>query len=281
MVLIANIFVLWSIFIDGREYRGLALIAVLMLVLRATIGNIEFAQINLLVLLTFLLYWQRRETVLGGVWLGVGMILKPILVIVLIYPIMRRQWLSLLGVVLAGFILSTITIIVFGADMFFGYFLNNPIVQHMPPYLYTEEVNQSLLATILRLTNYDFSGPSVYLQPVFFASALIISGVTALLIYRKHHEKDFYADWALTLTIAYALLIFPKTLFTYSVFLIVPVVMVYTNRKELPANFWLIVVFITTVYVLVSLWVHFVFVAMLITWIFITGGCFRLRYENA
>ncbi|MCP4357571.1 MAG: DUF2029 domain-containing protein [Chloroflexi bacterium] len=55
--------------------------------LPSTLEVLDVAQINFLALFAFLLFWRRRDKISGGIWLGVGIIIKPILLIVLIYPL--------------------------------------------------------------------------------------------------------------------------------------------------------------------------------------------------
>ncbi|MCP4357570.1 MAG: hypothetical protein GY796_06095 [Chloroflexi bacterium] len=64
--------------------------------------------------------------------------------------------------------------------MFFSYFTHNPILNEMENYLYVEIVNQSLLATILRLTAFDFSA-SPFVQPLFLGLGMMITVVSAFL----------------------------------------------------------------------------------------------------
>ena len=276
IVLILDIILLWSIFYDQTDYKHLLLAALLTLVLASTFETLGHAQINFIVLLAFLLYWQKRESLIGGVWLGIGMMVKPILVIVLIYPILRRHWRSLLGVAVAIIVSSVITIIAFGPGMFFGYFMSNPIVLKMPNYLYTEDINQSLLATILRLTNFDFSAGSPYLQPIFIITAMLFTGITSFLVFHRKDEQEPYSDYALALTITFALLLFPKTLTHYAVLLIVPILTIWTNRQNTSISPWYTLVFITIEFVLVSLGGNFIFISILIAWLFVAGICIKL-----
>ena len=160
--------------------------------------------------------------------------------------------------------------------MFFGYFMSNPIVLKMPNYLYTEDINQSLLATILRLTNFDFSAGSPYLQPIFIITAMLFTGITSFLVFHRKDEQEPYSDYALALTITYALLLFPKTLTHYAVLLIVPILTIWTNRQNTSISPWLTLVFITIEFVLVSLGGNFIFISILIAWLFVAGICIKL-----
>ncbi len=276
IILTIDILVLWQILGHGTKYEHLLLVASLTLVLASVFQTLSHAQINFLVLLAFLLYWKNRESLTGGIWLGLGIIVKPILVIVLIYPILRRSWRSLLGTGVGILVSSAFTILIFGPGMFFGYFTDNPIVSEMPNYLFTEEVNQSLLATILRLTNFDFGNGSPYLQPIFVFAALSLSAITLFLIFFRKDDDKLYSDFALALTLTYALLIFPKTLNHYAVLLIVPILVIWENREDIGINPWLIFMFITVEYVLVSLEGNFVFISFLIAWLVLAGICTTL-----
>jgi hypothetical protein len=276
IVLILDIIILWSIFYDKTDYKNLILVALLTLTLEATHYTLMHTQINFIVLLAFLMYWQKRESITGGIWLGIGMIVKPILAIVLIYPVLRKHWRPLLGVVVAVIVSSAITIMAFGPEMFFGYFANNPIIHKMPNYLYTEDINQSLLATILRQTNFNFSQGSPYMQPIFICISALITGITSFLIFPRKEEKESYPDYALALTITFALLLFPKTLTHYAVMLIVPILIVWTRCEEVSSSSLLILIFVTAEYVLVSLKGVFVFISILSAWLFIAGICIKL-----
>ena len=276
IAMVLDIHLLWSIFFKRIDYKHLLLVTLLTLVLGATFDTLWHAQINLVVLLAFLLYWQKQERLTGGIWLAIGIIIKPILLIVLVYPILRRHWRALLGVAAGFIVLSSITIIAFGPGMFLGYFADNPIIHSMPNYLYTENINQSLLATILRLTNFDFSNSSPYLQPMFIIAAMLFTGITGFLVFQRKDEKKIYSDYALALTITFALLIFPKTLTHYAVLLIAPTLTLWANHKEVNINSWFVLTFIAAEYVLVSLEGNFIFISILLAWLFIAGICIKL-----
>ena len=180
MILILDIVLLWKIFQSDSGLLGLALTAALVLMLRATLSTIAFGQVNFLVLLLLLLFWCDRERKRGGIWLALGIIVKPVLVFLLIYLLLRRHWRVIASTFVTLATVSILTIIVFGPVMFFSYFFANPIVYDMPDYLYTEPINQSLLATILRVTQYDFSHTSPLFQPIFIFLTLILTGITEI-----------------------------------------------------------------------------------------------------
>jgi hypothetical protein len=239
----------------------------------ATTFTFSVAQINFIILLLFLLFWRNRERIVGGIWLAIGIMLKPVLVIVLMYPFLRKHWRTFIGVIVASVVMSGITIMTFGSEMFFGYFSKNPIVLDMPNYMYTEAVNQSLLATMLRITNFSFGTISPYLYPPFIIAALLLTCITSFLVFSKKGEGNSYSDFALALTITFSLLLFPKTLTHYAVLLTVPIIMILTRFEQVNINFWHMLVFITIEFVFVSLDGNFVFISILLAWMFLAAIC--------
>ena len=144
-VLLLVIVMLWRLFQESNGVFGLLLTTVLVLLLRSTYSTISHGQVNLLALLFLLLFWRENGRLWGGVWLALGVLVKPVLVFLLLYPVLRRQWRVLTGVLVASILVSLLTILVFGLMRFFEYFTANPIANDMPEYLYTEPIDQSLL----------------------------------------------------------------------------------------------------------------------------------------
>lgn len=271
IILILDIQLLWSLFFDRRGFRSLVFVIVLVLMLESTRDTLLFTQTNFIVLLAFLLYWRKRKSLVGGIWLGIGMLVKPIFVFVLIYPVVKRHWRAIFGMITALLSASILTIIAFGPGMFFGYLTDNPIVHEMPNYMYVESVNQSLLATILRLTNFDFASGSPYLQPLFIACSFLLAGVTGFLLVREKPGQRVFSAYDMSLVITFALLLFPKTLMHYAMLLIIPLLTISICIEEFESGFWYFLVFMTCECVLVSLGESFIFAAILLAWLFIVG----------
>lgn len=133
----------------------------------------------------------------------------------------------------------------------------------MPGFVYTEMTNQSLLATILRITVYNFNDRSPLTHPLYVIFGLILTVITCWLVVSL---KDDNTDWALALILLLALIVYPSSQFFYSVLLIIPVLLLWVNREEIPIVDWGIVAFFTVVYVLIS---HssYTFVANILLWL--------------
>jgi hypothetical protein len=267
-ILVLVIILLWKTFLGESGLMGLALAAALVFMIRATLSTLAFGQTNFLVLLMLLLFWRDRERERGGIWLALGIFTKPFLAFLLVYLLLQRHWRAIASTIFALAAISLLSIVVFGPATFSSYFTANPVAK-MPDYVYTEMLNQSLLATILRLTEYDFSDTSPLTYPTFIALTLILAGITSWLVYRLDAS---HADWMLALTLSLALLLYPATLEHYSVLLIVPILLLWTHRQELIGGLWGVVVFITLTYVLISYrGGNYVFFATALNWFVLAG----------
>jgi hypothetical protein len=105
----------------------------------------------------------------------------------------------------------------------------NPAVFQVPQSMFTETINQSLLATILRWTRYDITERSPYGHPLFVILATLL---TAMTVYRMRRFRAIHPAWSFSLLICLGLLIFPKTLAHYSLFLIVPGLTLWSYRDQ-------------------------------------------------
>jgi len=271
-ILAIDIILLWRIFQRQAGLLGLLLTTALVLMLPATLWTISYGQTNFIFLLMILLFWMERDHPRGGLWLAIGIFAKPLLVFLPIYPLLRRHWRVLGGMIVALAVISLLSMVVFGPSTFANYFTGNPIVNSMPASLYTESVNQSLLANVLRLTDYDFSQSSPYTQPLFIILALLLTVSTAWLLYWIEQPQ---ADWALALTLVLALLIFPKTLVHYSVLLLVPICLIWSQRHQLPGHVWSAIAFITLEYALINHNGSAIFIAIALCWAILLGVAVR------
>ena len=259
-------------FLPTEGMLGVALCTTLLLSSLPARDTIWLAQTNFLILLTLLLFWRSPTNFAGGFALGTGILIKPILALFPIYLFLTRQWKPFFGVIAAGATLSLASIMVFGADMYFAYFLDNPITHQMPSALYSEGINQSLLATILRTLNVEIDSGHPAIMPTFLVLALVLSAASGWAI---RHVKTSNSELPLTIVLTLSLLLFPKTLSHYSVLLIVPMLMFWSRRNSLPGGAFQAGGLITTVFALCA--ADHAFVANLISWCFVCGTAIRLK----
>jgi hypothetical protein len=278
LLLAAGIVLLWQLFLKDTGVYSLLLIGALILVFRGTVSTFQTGQTNLLLLCLVLLTIRYRSSYLGGVWLTLGIFTKVFAIILLIFVVVRRKWRVLAGLIVSTVSLSLITVGAFGLITFTSYFNANPTA-NAPDYLYTENANQSLLATVLRLTDYNFSGTSPLTYPLFLIPALIFGVITVWIVYRLGRKDD---ELALLLLLSLALVVYPASLEHYSVLLLVPALLMWSRRQMLPGGVWSVVVCVTAIYGLVGVSSgNYTFYAYVITWVVLTGiSIWTLRHPT-
>jgi hypothetical protein len=271
-----NIVLLWKIFLAETNFTGLVLVTILVTTLFGTMSTIQYAQTNFLALLLLLLFWRNHMRSRGGVWLALGILAKPFLAVFLLYLVLRKHWRVIISTFVTLLVALLLALVVFGPDTIL-YFTENPNAR-VPDFQYTEWTNQSLLASILRLTEYDFSDKSPLTHPIFITLTLVLTGITSWLVYRL---DAFYIDWILALILLLSLLIYPASLMFYSVLLIIPILLFWTHRQQLVGGIWSVTTFITVVYALTSYRNgEFVFIANAFAWFVLAGiGCWALAQK--
>ncbi len=276
-VVIAFVVILSSkTFFPQEGMFGVALCTTLLLSSLPARDTIWLAQTNFMILLTLLLFWRSPAKFAGGFALGTGILIKPILALFPIYLFLTRQWKPFFGVIAAGAALSLAAIAVFGPDMYFAYFLDNPIAHQMPSALYSEGINQSLLATILRILNVEIDSGHPAVMPMFVVLALGLSIVSGWVI-RLARKDD--AEMPLSIVLTLSLLLFPKTLSHYSVLLIVPMLLLWSRRHSSFGGAIHAGGLIVAVFALCA--ADHAFVANLLSWCFVCGMAFRLKVPTS
>ncbi len=275
LILIADIVLLWRIVLDRHDVLGLLLAAAFVVMLHPTLGTLFYAQTTFAGLLTTLLVAQYSIRTVGGLWIILGFLIKPVFGVLLLLPLLRRQWRQLAAAVAIFLALSLATVLVFGSTRTFSFLTSNRATNgNTPAYLYTETVNQSLLATILRVTRYDFSGGSPLRDPVYLVVALLIVGITGWLVARRNVVSDMHA---VALLIAMALLVYPATLGDYGFVLILAIAWVWMQRSGKATNLLLTILFISVAYGLSSYDApNNSFLMHLLVWLVVAGMGVRL-----
>jgi hypothetical protein len=260
--LIGSLQLLRKLFLDGSGIWGLALAAILIFSLRATWSTIGFGQTNFLALLFALLYWRDRQRPHSGVWLALGMVVKLYFVIVLLHPTIRRQWRALAWTAIGSFILAMASLAMLGPVTFFSYFTMHP-ASRLPAWVYTERINQSLAAVVLRISGQGMGNVSSLTQPVFVVAALLLTAVTGYIVHRARHDSE----WSLALILVLALLLYPGTLAHYTVILLIPLLLIWNDRDNMWAGAWGTAGLISLIYGLIGLFQgNSTFAAILMVW---------------
>lgn len=243
--LVACIVLLRRVFFPEGGWLELGVVASLVLLLRATYTTFAFGQTSVLVALALVLCWRDRDRPLAGLWVALGILVKPIFVFFLGVLVLRRNWRAV-GVCAAALAASALLSIgVFGPEVFAAFFARP--MQRIPPWLYVGSENQSLLATLLRVAAYDPARGAPLTYPPFVVLATVIFGVACWTMWRLERR---WGALALATAVPTALLLYPQTLEHYAMLNLVPLLYLWRQREELRLSTAFVVAFLAVFYAL-------------------------------
>ena len=210
--------------LQDRSSTGLLLTCALTALIFGTYLNIKTGQTLFLILLLMALFFRDRDKFMAGFWLALGILVKPLIAVFFLWLLLKKRWTSLLLALatLAGAV--AITLAIFGPAVFQSYFAID--FSALPASSYIEPENQSLLAWALRITG--ASGPR---SVPYMVIALVLVAATVWRIRRLADSRD---DIAFAVTLVLGLLVYPGSLRSYSVLLLIPVLILCRERLLWP-----------------------------------------------
>jgi hypothetical protein len=226
------------------------------------INNIWYAQINFMVLLMLLLFWKDRTSFRGGVWLAIGVVLKPYVAILFLYLTVKRQWRVVGGMLSMLGALSILSLLAFGSATFISYFASN-FSSRLPVWYFSELANGSLYAAILRVTiSLMGEGGLGTARGIFVILAVPLAGFLLWLVNQLDTSNN---EWAMAITLPVALLLYPITAANYCVALLIPLFLLWMQREKIPGGVWSIAAFTALEFAFFgyhSGWSQFVFIGI-------------------
>jgi len=247
--LVVDIYLVWKYFSGQIEIKTFLAVATLFFLLPGTQTAIYFEHYTFILMFPLLLAWKDRDLPRSGIWLSIGIFTKPLLIILLIYPLIRRQWKTILAIFLTSSIIILLNITVFGYNEFVTFLNHNPN-SYLPNDDYIEWENQSLLATILRLTNYNFNYITPLMHPLFIILCMFFIIITLILVYRIDIQKS---EWGFSLILLMSLIIYPGSLNSYSPLIIPILTLLFFQHKNNYFNKWITMIVIASVYSIMKL----------------------------
>jgi hypothetical protein len=238
LALLAACLALWRLLFPGSGMLGLGVVAALVLGFASSQATIALAQTNFLVLLFVVLFAAARQRAVGGLFLAAGVLVKPVVAIIALYPAIRRQWKTLVVAATAYLVLWAGTIALFGWPAIRSYSTDGPL-KRLPAALYTAGNNQALLRFILRWRNggeLPLSPPegALWADGYFIAASLTLLAATLVLVWRLGVSPHSQAgELGLALLVPVALLLYPQSLTHYTVLLILPVLFLWSQARAL------------------------------------------------
>ena len=226
LALLADVWLVWQLFLREHKALGLALSLTLLLMMTGTQLTFSYAQTNALLLLFVLLFYKDRTHAKAGLWLAIAILVKPIALVLGLVVVLHRQW-RVLGVAALTLALITLAaLLAFGTEVFHSFITAGPTARQ-PLWVYVEPVNQSLLSYVLRLTQAGPPTRSPLGNPIFVALAAGMLALSAWLVWRLRRGQS---GWAIAVAISLGLLIYPATLNHYSLLLILPLGVLWQVR---------------------------------------------------
>lgn len=224
--LAACVYLCLRLFTPGRSLSERVPIIALILSFWATAATFAFSQTNFLILLALLLFWRDRERPIAGLWLAVGILIKPLVASVPLYLLIRRRW-SALSTLAGGLaVIVLLTYLAWGSAIFVDFVQREGISEQ---YLLTQDVNQSLSATLLRAAGMKKTAQSLIDAPLVPIAMVLLAVATGIVIAKVRGPADPYA---VGVTFAMMLLFYPGTLNHYAVHLLPPVILLFCENQH-------------------------------------------------
>jgi hypothetical protein len=223
----------WRLFFAERGPVGLLFAAALLAAFPGTMETVYMGQTNFVMLALLLLYALDRNQLRSGLWLVIGILLKPTVGVLVLLVLLRREWRTLQGMIYSTIGLCLLAALVFGPQVYQQYVDGLGAVggsRYLLPY------NQSLLSLILRLDTSAVALQSAF-NPIFLLLAGLIVVVSSGVILR--YRAMPLAEWALVVIIA--LLVFPHSPSYYSIIALPPVFVCLKSQWSDRARAWLYV----------------------------------------
>ena len=253
LALAASVLAMWRIFLPDSGAHGLGVVAALALGLSATQWTLRHGQTNAWTLLFLLLFWETRSRALGGWFLALGLMIKPVFGFLGLWPLLVRQWRMATVACISYALLSALALLLFGWPTFRSFFVDNP-TDRIPGWLYTGHNNMGLLAFILRWRTGGELGREIpsftpWADPLFLAVCALLFLVTIPLAYRLIATgQDLHRQLALALLVPLALLLYPQSQNHYSMLLLPPMLLLWTRGREIGIAAPVSIAVITAVY---------------------------------
>ncbi len=230
----------------------------------ATILN---EQINFLVLACLLLFFLYSDKPIGGFWLGLGVILKPFVVICGLYFLVKKLWKSFAVMTVTGIGSILISIPIIGLLPTLQYFKGSFLRKFS--HVYLDSVSQSLYSVYYKLddrTAYHFTFLVTVLVILF---ALFLTTTTFYLVVFRAQKHPLFL---ITLLLSFSLLIFPQINSHYSLSLTLPLLVIYVLWYEKYGE--KVVLAFLIIYLALS---SSVFLGNFFTWVIIAMICYRSK----
>lgn len=219
------IYLIYSLFFKPYKLNGLLLVSILFFVLLPTLETVNFSQTNFILLFYLLLMKKYQDKRTSGIFLSLALFTKPYMLIFILFFLLRRKWGAILYFTITCIAIVGVTLVLFGKEPFISYIFDNSI-SRLPLNVYSESINQSLHAILLRSNLITLSNPMTYIYIV----AMIFSVAIFYLFYLL---KNQLYDYLFPVLLLIALVVYPGTLSHYGVLLLFITFQFFDEKKQL------------------------------------------------
>ena len=113
LFLIADIYLLWKIFFRPNGILGFIFSATLLLLMSSAREVIYLSQTSFILIFFLLLFWKDKDNIRSGLWIAFAVLIKPILVFLFLYFIVKRYWKQIIATIITAIITSIASILFF------------------------------------------------------------------------------------------------------------------------------------------------------------------------
>jgi hypothetical protein len=226
LFLFGSIYLVYNLFFKSTKVYGLLLIATLFFTFPPVIWTVYFTQTNFILLFLLLLLKKYSHKKIAGILLALAFFVKPYMIIFGLIFLLKKEWKTIGYFVLFSISALAITFFSFGFEPFRSYLFDNAS-KRLPAEAFSEGINQSLQAVLLRHHIISMDTPLIY---AFIAGIILVLMIAcSYYLLRKRSEDCVWSFLLLTI-----LLIYPGTLSHYAVMLLF--VIFYFLNKESPLS---------------------------------------------
>ncbi len=233
-------------------------------------GSAYFSQTISVFLFFLLLIINNTDNWKSGVYLALLITIKPLAVFFILYFLFFKKWKTLFALVLSGAVVLIVSLLFFGYQPFLTYLTSPPTVR-MPAGVFYEDLNQSLNAVLIRLSNKGFNFFNI--KNIGYAISIAIIAAT---VFSSRRLAKVSPALSFMVYIPMALIIYPGSLISYSI-LLLPVILYLYNQKPFNSSI-LNLVFVFFIYII---GLYSFFLLNLILWTILTNYFMLIRCSKS
>lgn len=223
-----SIYLIYSMFFKDDKLNGLMLVTILFFISTHVRSTILCTQTNFILLFLLLLMRKYSDQKIAGIFLAFAFFTKPYMLIFGLFFLLTGRWKAIAYFMTSSLLIVASTILIIGKETFFSYFSSNATTR-LPDWAFSQPVNQSLHAVLLRANIITIENPFVYLIIV----ALLLTIIVGYLLF-LFKQKQYDYIWVVLLLAG--LISYPGTLSHYAVLLFFIIFQFFNTNKPLGIN---------------------------------------------